>query len=1162
MPNPSLPDWANPELTGIHKEPGHAALMPFADYNAALTAARVGGSLTAFSSPFYQSLNGEWAFSVAPNPASAPEGFEQPAFDDSAWDRLSVPGCWQLQGDYDPPIYCNVQYPFPVDDALSVPVDDNPTGSYRRTFTVPPSWQGREIFITFEGVDSAFHLWLNGQFVGFSKDSKTPAEFNVTRYLQPGENVLAARVYRWSDGSYLEDQDFWRLSGIYRDVYLWSAPAVHLRDFFVTTEFDSGSWDATLRVQASLKAYGAVSSNYTLDLTLFDPLEDSEIAVQSVPFNIQPGGEVTLDLAQPVDAPRRWTDETPHLYQLVLAVKDSAGQALEYISANVGFRKIELIRGRFHLNGVSILFKGVNRHEFDEHTGHTVTVESMVRDIELMKRFNINAVRTCHYPNDPRWYDLCDRYGILLIDEANVETHGVWDQPAKEPRWRDAFVDRAARMVERDKNHPSVVTWSLGNESGYGPNHDAMAEWVRARDKTRPIHYESAKDAAMVDIISTMYPRVDHLIEAATKPGETRPFVMCEYAHSMGNSTGNLKEYWDAIRAHPRLIGGFIWDWVDQGLARETDGQPWYAYGGDFGDVPNDGPFCINGLIWPDREVHPALWEYKKVLEPVVVDALDLPAGRLRVTNRYHFIDLSGLDIAWRVVVDGEALESGSLPPLAARPGESAEARVPYAKAAVPPGKEAWLELSFTLNEKFGGEWARPGHEVAWTQFDLTPVMRIANAALADGAAAWSLPAALQSASVAAVPTGVETAAKGNALEITGAGFSLAFDTATGRLTSYQVRGRELVESGPAFNIWRALTDNDLNTWGEEKMGMRWREAGLDRLEERLESVDFSQPDPHTVQVVVKSVAAPRPNTKGELSPRFGGVQEELISLLNAHLPEENLAGIAGRLGVDYDGLPAHGKMGKIRALVSTIAERRAIPALSGILYEMMQQRAQQSPGQVPNAMLEQFRRESQMTGDAWHDQFVLRYNTRFDLTTTYTIAASGEVRLALDVVPTGDLPPLPRLGWLMTLSEGFERFTWYGPGPHESYPDRKDSARVGVYSTTVEEQHVPYIRPQENGNHVETRWAALTASDGSGRAITGLAIIGQPLFSISAHHYTPQTLDAANHRHEIKTHPGVTLTIDYAVGGLGNGSCGPGTLDKYLLFPQPVHFEVVLRPL
>ena len=691
MTTRALQDWENPRLTGTNKEPGHATLLPFADAGAAITGAPEG-------SPYYRSLDGEWRFAVAPNPASAPQGFEAPDFDDLGWSNVTVPGNWQLQADQisgpvDIPIYVNVQYPFPVDDALSVPQEDNPTGSYRRTFTVPKKWDGRQVFLTFEGVDSAFHLWINGQPVGFSKESRLPAEFNITRYLQPGENVLAVRVYRWSDGSYMEDQDFWRLAGIYRSVYLWSAPAVHVRDFTVVTDLDEKYENAILRVSAELVNYNDQTfEDCDLELALLDA-DGNEVVRQTDPFSMTPHAEKTLELAQPVMNPLKWTDETPNLYTLLLTVTDSEKNIIEVLRTNVGFRKVEIIGGQICLNGVPVLLKGVNRHEHDPITGHTLTLESMVKDIELMKQFNINAVRTCHYPDDPRWYDLCDQYGILLYDEANLESHGVWDKLTKDPTWHDAFVDRAARMVLRDKNHPSVIIWSLGNESGFGPNHEAMAEWIRSNDPTRPIHYHPAEDHPSVDILGPMYPSVQTIIDMAQKADETRPVVMCEYAHSMGNSTGNLKEYWDAIRTHKRLGGGFIWDWVDQGIERETDGELWYAYGGDFGDDPNDGPFCINGLIWPDRVEHPALWEYKKVLEPVLVEVMDLPNGVLKLTNRYHFLDLSHLDISWEVTCEGEVLQNGIVPTPALLPGESTELTITYEKPMPEPGVEYWLEL-------------------------------------------------------------------------------------------------------------------------------------------------------------------------------------------------------------------------------------------------------------------------------------------------------------------------------------------------------------------------------------------------------------------------------------------------------------------------------------
>jgi len=655
----TTPDWENPRVTGINKEPAHATLVPYAD---AESAARCDRS----ASSFRRSLNGSWRFHVDPNPASAVQGFEQPAFDDSAWDDIPVPANWQLQGDiargqhrYDKPMYTNVQYPFPIDRLPGVPLDDNPTGHYRRAFTVPDEWAGRRLFLTFDGVDSAFYVWLNGQMLGFSKDSRLPAEFDITDFVQLGENLVALRIFRWSDGSYVEDQDFWRLSGIFRDVTLWSAPTLHIRDFAVVTELDDDYTNATLHLRAHVRNYTGVVAAGQVEAQLLDPsgqpLFDEPLAAI---VSVEKDGETTVTLSAPISNPAKWSAEHPTLYTLLLSLHDETGALVEVESCRVGFRSVEIRGGLLLVNGVRVLIKGVNRHEHDPETGHTVSEALMIEDIRLMKQHNINAVRTAHYPNHPRWYELCDEYGLYLMDEANIESHGVWDRLTKDPTWHDAFLDRVSRMVGRDKNHPSVIAWSLGNESGYGPNHVACSDWVRANDPTRPVHYHPAEDAPTIDILGPMYPSVQKIIDMAQVPGETRPIIMCEYAHAMGNSNGNLVEYWQAVDDYPRLQGGFIWDWVDQGLRRiSEEGIEWWAYGGDFGDTPNDNNFCCNGLIQADRTPHPGLIEYKKVLEPVRVTPIDLAAGRFAVQNRYHFSDLSHLSVRWDVQVEGVQVE-------------------------------------------------------------------------------------------------------------------------------------------------------------------------------------------------------------------------------------------------------------------------------------------------------------------------------------------------------------------------------------------------------------------------------------------------------------------------------------------------------------------------
>jgi len=738
---------------------------------------------------------------------------------------------------------------------------------------------------------------------------------------------------------------------------------------------------------------------------------------------------VTLELAAEVMNPEKWSDEHPCLYTLLLTLKNADGRVLEVECCNVGFRRVEIKEGQIHVNGAPIVLKGVNRHEHDPDTGHVVTVESMIEDVRLMKQFNVNAVRTSHYPNDPRWYDLCDQYGLYVFDEANVESHGVWDRLAKDPAWTAAFVERTIRMVERDKNHPSVIVWSLGNESGYGPNFAAAAGWIHEYDPTRPVHYESAttqwvyqgpETAPAIDMVSVMYPSVERIIEMAQAPGETRPLVMCEYAHSMGNSTGNLKEYWEAIEKYPRLQGGFIWDWVDQGLRQVTDeGEEWFAYGGDFGDVPNDANFCINGLIWPDRKPHPALWEYKKILEPVRVEPLDLNAGKVRVINKYRFSDLNGLDVSWTLSADGNVLQSGQLPRLDTPAGASTIVTLPFQAPALKPGAEYWLAVHFTLAQDT--LWAGRGHEVAWAQFQ----------------APFAVPAGPQP-DTAGMP---ELQLSESAPEITvrGQDFSLRFDRTAGRIISFQYAGKELVRQGLAFNVWRAPTDNDANTWGDQKMAIRWRAAGLDRLREQAQAVQAKQTSPQVVRIDVHSISTP----------------------------------------------------------------------------------------------------------------------SRFECHYTYTIYGSGDVIIDVHVAPHGDLPPLPRIGLQMCLPGQYNNFTWYGRGPQETYADRKMGAQVGVYSGTVDDQYVPYITPQENGNKTDVRWVALTDSSG-----VGLLAVGMPRLNVSAHHFTTQDLAEARHTYELKRRDDVTLNLDYAQSGLGNGSCGPGVLPQYLLEPREYRYSLRLRAL
>ena len=830
-----LPIWCNPLVVGRNKEAARATFVPFADAASAL-AAYAEPWLDWTKSPFVQCLDGEWAFAWSPNPASAPDGFADPGFDVAGWDRIPVPSCWQMLGDeflhgkpkYDVPIYTNVRYPFPIDNLPAVPQDDNPTGCYRRDFTVPAAWDGCQVFLHFEGVDSACTVWVNGHEVGYSQESRVPAEFNITPYLQPGENILAVQVLRWSDGSYLEDQDFWRLSGIYRSVWLWAAPPVHVRDFRVRTEMDADYASATLVVEAEVRNLGATADRgYSLEAQLYG--SDGR-AVFGEPLRqtaeVGAGHATSVELSRWVESPAKWSDETPNLYTVLVTLRDAAGAATQVVGCRIGFRQVEIKQGQIHVNGVPILLKGANRHEHNPSTGHTITVDSMITDIVLMKQHNLNAVRTSHYPNNPRWYDLCDYYGLWVFDEANLETHGVWDRLTKDPLWETAFLDRAVRMVGRDKNHPSIIVWSLGNESGYGRNHDVMANWIRAHDPTRPLHYHPAEDGPATDILAPMYPSVARIIEMAQDPRETRPIIMCEYAHSMGNSTGNLKEYWDAIATYPRLQGGFIWDWVDQGILQQSAaGEFYYAYGGDFGDEPNDGNFCGNGLLGSDRSPHPALLEYKKVLEPVRVMLLDSATGVIAVENRHHTSDLSAYTITWEIqeigavaTTTGEATVrvawSGVLAPLHTPAGGRTQVQLPWGDWRRAGDGDAWLVVR--VSRTTATIWSAAGHPVAWAQFPLATAPR--PAARGDGPA-------------------VQVSEDASAIEFARDGLRVAIDKGSGQLASFEQSGLALVEQGPALQVWRAPTDNDANTWGDQRAAIRWREVGLDRVEDQIDGV-------------------------------------------------------------------------------------------------------------------------------------------------------------------------------------------------------------------------------------------------------------------------------------------------------------------------------------
>jgi beta-galactosidase len=810
QPQPQkLPDWQDPQIVGWGKEPPHCTLLPYPDVQSAAKPRQ--------DSPYYKSLNGKWRFNWVRRPADRPVDFYKPDYDASSWAEIPVPSNWQMHG-YDIPIYTNIRYPFPANPPY-IPDEYNPVGSYRHVFELPAAWADRQVFLVFDGVESAFYVWVNGRKVGYSEDSRTPAEFNITPYLKPGENLLAAEVYRWSDGSYLEDQDFWRLSGIFRDVYLYCTATLHIRDFCAQTDLDEQYQDAALKITAAARNYGREpAAKPTITVTLVDENgRDDTFFPPAAPMSsadtpITGGAEGTFKFEAKLKNPQKWSAEQPNLYTLLLALKDKSGQVLEVIPCKVGFRKIELRDGQLFINGRSIKIKGVNRHEHDPVSGHYVTAESMLQDIKLMKQHNINTVRTSHYPDCPVWYQLCDEYGLYLIDEANIESHGMGYEPrvtlANNPVWEKAHVDRVARMVERDKNHPSVIIWSMGNEAGGGCNFVAAAQAIRRLDPTRPIHYEGQNDVA--DIDSAMYARVGWVAQRG-ESNNPKPFVLCEYAHAMGNSVGNLQEYWDVLEKYKNLIGGCIWDWVDQGI-RKTDaqGRQFWAYGGDFGDQPNDGNFCCNGLVQPDRKPNPSLYEVKKVYQYIKAEPVDLLAGKVRVRNKYDFLSLDFVDGTWQLAENGTVLQTGALPKLSLPPGRDQELTIPLQKPALKPGAEYWLKLTFTLAADT--PWANRGHVVAWDQFKMQ---------FDPGATP------LPKADVAAMPP-VELSDLADAVAVTGRDFTLMVGKSSGAIESFIFKGSELIASPLIPNFWRVPIDNDIGNQMPKRLGV-WRQAGPQR---------------------------------------------------------------------------------------------------------------------------------------------------------------------------------------------------------------------------------------------------------------------------------------------------------------------------------------------
>ena len=1213
-------EWNNnPEIFQVNREPAHNTLIPYNDVKSAIE-----GDIE--KSERYKTLNGKWRFQLAKNPAERPADFYRDDYDVTSWDKIEVPSNWQMKG-YDRTIFTNITYPWTgVENPAppAAPTIYNPVGSYKRTFNVPGNWKGDRIFVSFQGVNSAFYVWVNGKKVGYSEDSFAPEDFDITDYLKKGENSISVQVFRWSDGSWMEDQDMVRLSGIFRDVYLYSTPLVHVRDFKVETDLDDQYKNAQLKVKSKIRNYTKnKSESATVEAMLYDkdnkPVLDTPIS-KEVQFNGNDETEVTLE--QLIENPLKWSAEHPNLYKLVLSLKDKDGKVIETESSNVGFREFELKNGQMLINGQAIVFKGVNRHEIDPDTGNTVSLERMIQDIKLMKQYNINAVRTSHYPNDPRWLDLADQYGLYLIDEANLESHGATEiLPKSDPKWLPASLDRIKSVVERDKNHPSVMLWSLGNEAGYGDTFKKMAEWVHENDSTRLVHYEG--DNRWTDVQSHMYPSVES-VEAYGKSGNKKPYILCEYAHGMGNSIGNLYKYWDVIDKYPNLQGAFIWDWVDQGLrastpkkisvtdqsSTELTGQvkgqilegnggkvlkgyvtfpsnpklnvtrkaltletwvkpqptnthspfitkgdtqfaikqngnyleffvynktlsnPWvtasapipsdwndkwhhvagvydgstlklyvdgkvlaekaftgeitenqfdvnigrdsektnrvtnaeldnvriynralsaeeinnpnrqpdentvlwvdfekyqeesyadkeyFAYGGDWGDVPNDGNSSMDGLVFPDRTVQPELYEVKKVYQNIKVAPVDLVNGEVKITNQYLFTNLSSYNGTWELKADDKVIQKGEIKNLNIAPLVSKTIKLPIEKPKLEAGKEYWLNLSFTLPE--ATSWAEKGHEIAKEQFKVpfdTPAVT---------------PVSLKDMKDLGVTENDKS------LTVKGEDFEVNFDKEKGTLSSFKYQGEDLLTSSPAPDFWRAPYDNDKGN-GMPSRTATWRKAGENR---KITNVTVNKVGTKAVKVDV-----------------------------NATLPTTS---------------------------------------------------------------------ESQYKA-------------------SYMIYGSGDVEVKSTLNPGKGLPEIPAVGMEMRLPKEFENITWYGRGPQENYWDRQTGADVGLYSGTVDGQFIPYGEPSETGNKTDVRWVTLTNKDGF-----GLMATGYPFMEVNALHYAEKDLDSVAHPYELTRVDDVILTLNSRQMGVGGDtSWGARPHPEFILSSnKPYSFSYRLRPI
>ena len=1024
--------WRTPEVTAVGRLPMRSPLVPFPDLRSARAASRLPvGDARREASPWVRSLDGGWQFRLRARPEEVTRADVDPTTDDGSepWTTLAVPGCWTMQDVGDRPHYTNVQMPFPGRPP-DVP-DVNPTGVYRRVVTVPRDWRGRRVVLHVGGAESVLAVWVDGRAVGISKDSRLPAEFDITSLVRPGRRVsIACAVVRWSDASWLEDQDHWWMAGLHRSVYLYATGPTFLADVSAIAGLEADGSTGTLSIRTTVGFSGGPTEGWTVEAWVEQPggrrlAAEGELG-GAIPTDTRPylfSGHVVRGRARFPDV-RPWSAELPSLYRLVVVLRDPSGSLAEVVVDHIGFRSVEVADGELRLNGVAALLHGVNRHDHHPDRGKAVTVDDMRADVVAMKRFGFDAVRCAHYPNDHRFLELCDELGLWVVDEADIEAHAEIFHLCHDPRYLAAWLDRCSRMVRRDKNHPSVILWSLGNESGYGANHDAAAAWIRRIDPSRPLHYEGAvmgnlfAEAPVTDVICPMYASIDDIAAWATAGGDgRRPLILCEYSHAMGNSNGGLADYWTAIEAHHGLQGGFVWEWKDHALRRHADGGSSLAYGGQFGDEPNDANFVADGIMSAELEPHPAAWEHLWLNRPVRVEAVGGSARRRRVrcTNHQSFADTSWLRARWELTVDGDIVDTGPLACPVLGPGEAVEVDVAFRLPQLRAGQEAHLTVRWAVARRL--PWAERGTEMGWDQ--LPVAVRADRPRRGVG----------RSTSAVRITDGVPTSVEDGEVLV-----SLSEGGACP--SGYRLGGQDLLAAGPDLTLFRAATDNDgIKLWdGQEHKPMgRWLAWGLDRL---------------------------------------------AWSLVRSQV-------------VEVDGVP-------------TVMSWRAAEPVSG--------------------------------GRLHHRRAV-------------ALLPGGVLAVREDVEVPAALDDLPRVGVELELAAGFDDVEWFGLGPWENQPDRRASATVGRWRSSVSEP-CPYLMPQAFGQRGDIRWIAVSRPEGGPRVLFGGAgPTGAGLVASVTRHRTAD-LWAATHVAELRPRDTAVVQLDTAWRGVGTGSCGPDTAGRYRVGP------------